>query len=77
MECENGCKYSDHDILCEGCRDKLNCEERLLYWVDENTHYTICKNWLYDVKWKNISLAHAVTNANVKLKWKQVTEHNN
>lgn len=50
MECENGCKYSDHDILCEGCRDKLNCEERLLYWVDENTHYTICKNLLYDVK---------------------------
>ena len=21
MECENGCKYSDHDILCERCRD--------------------------------------------------------
>lgn len=50
MECENGCKYSDDDILCERCRDKVNYEERLLYWVDENTHYAICKNCSYGVK---------------------------
>lgn len=75
MECENGCKYSDDDILCERCRDKVNYEEMLLYWVDENTHYAICKNCSYGVKWKNISLAYVMTNANVKLKWKHVTEN--
>jgi len=47
MFCENGCKYSDDGVGCGRCRDKVKYEERLLYWVDGNTHYAICKNCLY------------------------------
>ena len=52
MECENGCKYSDDGVGCGRCRDKVKYEERLLYWVDGDTHYAICKNCLYVRKMK-------------------------
>jgi len=52
MVCENGCKYSDDGVGCGRCRDKVKYEERLLYWVDGDTHYAICKNCLYVRKMK-------------------------
>ena len=44
MECEKGCKYSDDGVGCGICKDKVKYEDRLLYWVDGDAHYVICKN---------------------------------
>ena len=43
--CKNGHSFSDLNVGCGSCKEKgVKYEDRLLYWVDADERYGICKN---------------------------------
>jgi hypothetical protein len=43
--CKNGHPFSDLNVGCGSCKKNgVKYEDRLLYWVDADTRYGICKN---------------------------------
>ena len=45
MECVNGHKHSGNWVGCGSCKEKgIDFDDRLLYWVDVDEHYGICKH---------------------------------
>ena len=43
--CKNGHSFSDLNVGCGSCKEKgIKYEDRLLYWVDADEHYGICKH---------------------------------
>ena len=45
MECVNGHKFSGNGVGCGSCKEKgIDFDDRLLFWVDVDEHYGICKH---------------------------------
>ena len=45
MICKKGCTFSDSSVGCGSCKEKgVEFNDRLLYLVDEDTNYGICKH---------------------------------
>ena len=45
MKCVNGHDLSSNGIGCGSCEEKgINFDDRLLFWVDVDKHYGICKH---------------------------------
>ena len=45
MECVNGHKHSGNGVGCGSCKEKgIDFDDRLLFWVDVDEHYGICKH---------------------------------
>ena len=45
MECVNGHKHSGNGVGCGSCKEKgIDFDDRLLFWVDIDEHYGICKH---------------------------------
>jgi len=45
MECVNGHKYSGTGVGCGSCKEKgIEFDERLLFWVDPEQRYGVCKH---------------------------------
>jgi len=45
MECINGHKFFCKEVACGKCKEKgIDFDDRLLYWVDVDEHYGICKH---------------------------------
>ena len=44
MRCKSGHNFKDPNVGCASCEEKgIEYEKRLLYWVDGDAHYGICK----------------------------------
>lgn len=44
-KCKKGHEFSDLNVGCGSCKEKgIKYEDRLLYWVDADEHYGICKH---------------------------------
>ena len=44
-ECVNGHKFSGNGVGCGSCKEKgIDFDDRLLYWVDVDEHYGICRH---------------------------------
>ena len=45
MKCVNGHNLSGNGVRCGSCEEKgINFDDRLLFWVDVDEHYGICKH---------------------------------
>jgi len=45
MECVNGHKFSGNGVGCGSCKEKgIDFNDRILFWVDVDEHYGICKH---------------------------------
>ena len=45
MQCVNGHKFSGNGVGCGSCKEKgIDFDDRLLFWVDVDEHYGICKH---------------------------------
>ena len=45
MECVNGHKFSGNGVGCGSCKEKgIDFDDRILFWVDCDEHYGICKH---------------------------------
>ena len=44
-ECVNGHKFTGNGVGCGSCKEKgIYFDDRLLFWVDVDEHYGICKH---------------------------------